>query len=335
MPNSTIIQRNENPQVPVGLIVKIILGIVVLFFLQSTWYSVPAESEAVKLRFGKIAEERILPGLHFKFPMGIDAVDIQSVRRQLKLEFGFATPGATHPAQYGEPGDDKVISNMVTGDLNAVHVEWVVQYRITNLVAYLYDVKNPDETMRDCSESVMRSVVGDRTVDEAITVGRLEMESQAKTQLQEMCDRYQLGVTVDLLQLKGINPPPSVRPAFDSVNQAQQEREQLINLARGEYNKVVPKAAGQASQLIAEAEGEALKRVNESKGDADRFSAVFKAYQQNPDITRRRLYLETMAKILPKLGKKVIIDDKISGVVPFLPLGENGPIIPAPAANRR
>ena len=211
----------------------------------------------------------------------------------------------------------------------------MVQYRISDLRKFLYDVREPEETLRDCSESVMREVVGDRTVDEAITVGRLDMEKLAKTRLQSMCDQYGLGTSIDLVQLKGVNPPAPVRPSFDSVNQAQQEREQMINVARGEYNKVVPKAAGQAKQLIAEAEGEALKRVNESKGDADRFSAVFKAYQQSPDITRRRLYLETMAKVLPKMGKKVIIDDKVSGLVPFLPLGENGPVIPANSTNRR
>lgn len=312
---------------PVGLIAKIAIGLLALLILTSTWYSVPLESEAIKLRFGSIVEDRIQPGLHFKMPMGIEKVDIQPVRRQLKLEFGFTTPGATNPAQYGDPREERITSNMVTGDLNAVHVEWVVQYRIKDLRSYLYQVREPDETLRDCSESVMRAAVGDRTVDEAITVGRLEMEALAKANLQLVCDQYHLGVTIDLLQLKGVNPPESVRPSFDAVNQAQQEREQLINLARGEFNKVVPKATGQASQLIAEAEGEALKRVNEAKGDADRFTAVFKAYQQNPDITRRRLYLETMAKVLPKLGKKVIVDDKISGLVPFLPLGENGPVL--------
>jgi membrane protease subunit HflK len=335
MPNTQTVQHSGNPSVPAGLIVKIILGLLVLVFLKTTWYSVPAESEAIKLRFGRIVEDRIQPGLHFKLPAGIEAVDIQPVKRQLKLEFGFTTPGASNAAQYGDAQEEKIVTNMVTGDLNAVHVEWVVQYRISDLQKFLYDVREPDETLRDCSESVMREVVGDRTVDEAITVGRLEMEKLAKTKLQAMCDQYGLGTSIDLVQLKGVNPPAPVRPSFDSVNQAQQEREQLINVARGEYNKVVPKAAGQAKQLIAEAEGEALKRVNEAKGDADRFSAVFKAYQQNPDITRRRLYLETMAKVLPRLGKKVIIDDKVSGLVPFLPLGDNGPVIPANTTNRR
>jgi len=317
-----------NPQ-RAGLIFKIVLGIAVLIFFASTWYTVPAESEAIKLRFGRIVEERIQPGLHFKFPAGIESVDIQPVKRQLKLEFGFATPGGTNDSQYGDPRDEKVITNMVTGDLNAVHVEWVVQYRISNLQAFLYDVREPNETLRDCAESVMREVVGDRTVDEAITVGRLDMEQDARLKLQSMCDQYGLGTSIDLVQLKGVNPPTPVPPSFDSVNQAQQEREQLINVALGEYNKVVPKAKGQALQLIEEAEGEALKRVNEAKGDADRFTSVFKAYQQNPEITRRRLYLETMTKVLPKLGRKVIIDDKVSGLVPFLPLGENGPIIPS------
>lgn len=321
-------------QIPARKIALVIGGLILLGLLSTTWYSVPAESEGIKLRFGRIVEERIPSGLHFKLPVGIETVDIRPVKRQLKLEFGFATPGATNTSQHGPAAESKIVSNMVTGDLNAVNVEWVVQYKISDLQQFLYGVHEPEDTLRDCAESVMRAVVGDRTVDEAITVGRLEIERLAKVNLQKMCNLYKLGILVDLVQLKGVNPPGPVRASFDSVNQAQQEREQLINMARGEYNKVIPKAKGQAMQMITEAEGDALKRVNESMGDAERFTAVFKSYQQNPDITRRRLYLETMAKVLPKLGRKVIIDDKVSGLVPFLPLGENGPVIPAPSPRR-
>lgn len=305
-----------------GLVVKIALGILVLLLISSGYYTVPAESEAIKLRFGRIVDEGILPGLHFKLPLGIDEVDIQPVRRQLKAEFGYTTPGGSNRAQYGTDSDLDLVSSMVTGDLNAVHVEWVVQYRISSLKDYLYKVRDPAETLRDSAESVMREVVGDRTVDEAITVGRLEVESSCKGKLQTLVNSYGLGLTIDLVQLKGVNPPPPVRASFDSVNQAQQEREKAINVAHGQYNQVIPKAAGQADQQIAEAEGEALKRVNEAKGDADRFTAVFKAYQASPEITRRRLYLETMTKILPQLGKKVILDTQAANVLPFLPLGD-------------
>jgi modulator of FtsH protease HflK len=310
------------PQFKLG--VKIVLGLLVLLFFKSMVYSVPLESEAIRLRFGKVVEEGIQPGLHFKLPAFIDTVDIQPVKRQLKVEFGYNTPGATNEVQYGNPMENKVVSSMVTGDLNAVSVEWVVQYRIVNLKDYLYSVREPGETLRDAAESVMRGLVGDRTVDEVITIGRLEIETEALRKLQGMVNQYGLGMAIDLVQLKGVNPPLPVRPAFDAVNQAQQEREQLINVARGQYNGVIPKAKGQAQAQIAEAEGEALKRVNEAKGDAERFAAVYKAYQNSPDIMRQRLYLETMTKIIPKLGKKVILDADAKNVLPFLPLGESG-----------
>lgn len=315
-----------------GLYIKIFLGIAVLLLVKSMFYTVPAESEAIKLRFGQIVDEAIPPGLHFKLPVGIDAVDIQPVRRQLKLEFGYSTPGGTDDLnQYGNLNEQGLVTSMVTGDLNAVHVEWVVQYRITSLRDYLYTVREPGETLRDCTENVMREVVGDRTVDEVITVGRLEIESEAKKRLTALVAKYGLGVTIDLIQLKGVNPPPPVRPSFDAVNQSQQDRERLINVARGEYNTIIPKARGTADQQISEAEGDALKRVNEAKGDAERFTAVFKAYQDSPEIMRRRLYLETMTKVLPRLGKKVILDDKAANVLPFLPLGDAAAPSPVPA----
>lgn len=320
-----------------GFFVKIFLVVIALFFLSTLWYTVPAESEAIKLRFGDVVEESIKPGLHFKLPAGIESVDIQPVQRQLKLEFGFATPGAEDVKnQYGDLSEQPLVSSMVTGDLNAVNVQWIVQYRITSLKDFLYKVRDPGETLRDGTEAVMREVVGDRTVDEVITVGRLEMEGEAKKRLQALVKKYELGVTIDLVQLKAVEPPPPVRPSFDAVNQAQQEREKAINVARGQYNSVIPKARGEADQQISEAEGEALKRVNEAKGDADRFTTVFKAYQEAPDIMRRRLYLETMTKVLPRLGKKVILDDKASNVLPFLPLGDDTStkVVPIPATRR-
>ena len=317
-----------------GLYLKIALGIGALLLLSSTYYSVPAESEAIKLRFGSIvnAEERISPGLHFKIPFGIEQVEIRPVLRQLKLEFGFATTGASNPKQYGGADEQEMVASMVTGDLNAVHVEWVVQYRITDLKEYLFKAREPEETLRDSAESVMREVVGDRTVDETITVGRLEMEEECKKKLQALTKVYHLGLTIELVQLKGVNPPQRVRASFDSVNQAKQEREKAINVALGERNKVIPRAKGEALQIVAEAKGEALKRVNEAKGDADRFTAVFKAYQEAPDITRRRLYLETMGKVLPLFGKKVILDSSASSVLPFLPLGDTSGASPTPKA---
>lgn len=315
-----------------------ILALLLFLTLNGLWYQIPAESEAVKLRFGKLIAEGIKPGLHFKLPLGIDVVNIQPVQRQLKMEFGFSTPGATNDFQYGARGEEENVKSMVTGDLNSAHVEWVVQYSITNLADYLFKVRAAAETLRDVSESVMREIVGDRSVDEVLTVGRLEIESEALGKINNIAKLYDLGLTIDQVQLKGVNPPPAVRASFEEVNNAQQERETLINVARGEYNKAVPRAKGEADQKLSEADGDALKRLNESTGDAARFKAIYGAYANAPEVTRQRLYLETMAEILPKLGNKVILDEAASNVLPFLPLtpGTTPPLKPAvsPAIRR-
>ena len=307
-----------------------ILALLVFLTLNGLWYQVPAESEAVKLRFGRLVEEGIKPGLHFKLPLGIETVDIQPVQRQLKMEFGFSTAGATNDFQYGARGEEENVKSMVTGDLNSAHVEWVVQYRITNLADYLFKVREAAETLRDVSESVMREIVGDRTVDEVLTIGRLEIETEALGKINQIAKLYDLGLTIDQVQLKGVNPPPAVRASFEEVNNAQQERETLINVARGEYNKAVPRAKGEADQKLSEAEGDALKRINESIGDAARFKSIYAAYANAPDVTRQRLYFETMSEILPRLGNKVILDEAASNVLPFLPLTPGTPAPPRP-----
>ena len=212
---------------------------------------------------------------------------------------------------------------MVTGDLNAATVEWIIQYRIREPDLFLFKVREPEKTLRDISESVMRTVVGDRTVDEVITVGRQEIETEALSQLQGLVNKYELGLSIDQVQLKNVNPPPLVQPSFNEVNQAQQEREKLINVANGEYNKVVPRASGEAEQKIQNAEGYALKRVNEADGDVSRFNAVFTEYLKAPQVTKQRIYIETMREIVPKLGNKIIIDDEASQILPLLQLSPN------------
>ena len=307
-----------------------VLAVVALLFLNGLWYMVPPESEAVRVRFGRVVEDGIKPGLHFKLPLGIESADIRPVQRQLKMEFGFATQGALNEFQSGIPGEQELVKNMVTGDLNAVLVEWVVHYRIDNLQDFIYKVRAPEGTLRDICESVVREIVGDRTVDEVLTVGRLEIEREAKIRIQEIATRYELGVVVDQMQLSGVNPPTPVRRSFDEVNRSQQEREQQINVAKGEYNKVVPRAKGEADQRLSEAEGDALKRVNEATGDADRFTALFTEYSRAPDVTRRRMYLETMTQILPNIGPKVVLDAAAPNVLPFLPI-QPGAAVPPPA----
>jgi membrane protease subunit HflK len=301
-----------------GWIAAIFIGILLIVGLWMSYYTVGPESQGVVRRFGKYLQT-VDPGLHFKLPFGIDVVTVLPTRRQLKLEFGFATPGyVTNPIQAGqEPEEEK---SMVTGDLNAALVEWVVQYRIEDPSQYLFDVRNPGETLRDLSEAAMREVVGDRTVDELITIGRQDIEVEALARMQELSKRYHLGIRVDQVQLKNVNPPSQVQASFNEVNKAQQDRENAINIANGEYNNVVPKAKGQADETIRAAEGYRFKRVNEAEGDVAAFSAVLQQYIKAPEITRSRLYLETMGEILPQTGQKIIVDESLRQLLPVLPL---------------
>lgn len=291
----------------------------------SSYYTVPSDSVAVIQRFGKFVAE-VPPGLHFKFPMGIDIATVVPVKRQLKQEFGFTTPGGNDP--YQSPTDGARETEMVTGDLNAALVEWVVQYRISDPVKFLFEVREPAATLRYVSESVMREVVGDRTVDEVITIGRQEIEIEALLKMQALTTKYAMGISIDQVQLKNINPPEPVQSSFNEVNQAQQEKERLINEARREYNKVIPLAEGEKDQRIREADGYRLKRINEAEGDAARFTALLTEYLKAPDVTRRRIYIETLQDVMPAIESKIIVDGSTGNILPLLNLnreGENRP----------
>ena len=285
----------------------------------SAYYTVPSDSVAVVQRFGKYLKD-VPPGLHFKLPMGIDVATIVPVKRQLKQEFGFTTPGANDAYQGSRSRDGKRETEMVTGDLNAALVEWVVQYRISDPAKFLFEVREPSETLRYVSESVMREVVGDRTVDEVITIGRQEIESEALTKMQALSTKYAMGISIDQVQLKNINPPQPVQDSFNEVNQAQQEKEKLINEARRDYNKVIPLAEGEKDQRIREADGYRLKRINEAEGDVARFSALLAEYSKAPEVTRRRIYIETLQDVMPGIRSKIIIDEQTRSILPFLNL---------------
>ena len=298
-------------------IILLIAVVVFVWGLMTSLYTVQAESQGVVQRFGKYIKT-VDSGLRFKIPFGIDRVNIVPVKRQMKQEFGFGTDGATN--RWQSSNDQESERSMVTGDLNAANVEWIIQYRILEPKDYLFSVRDPDDTLRHVSEAVMRTVVGDRTVDEVITIGRQEIESEALNRLQNLANKYQLGLSIDQVQLKDVNPPESVQASFNEVNQAQQEREQMINVANGEYNKVVPRASGEAKQKIQAAEGYAIKRVNEAQGDVSRFEAVLAEYLKAPEVTKRRIYVETMSEVVPKMGKKIILDEEASQVLPLLQL---------------
>ncbi|MCR9246243.1 MAG: FtsH protease activity modulator HflK [bacterium] len=290
--------------------------ILVPILLLMSYFTVPADSVGVVLRFGAFSSEAP-PGLHFKIPF-VDSVTLVPIQRRLKLEFGFATPGATDDYQASSRREQKLESNMVTGDTNAAVVEWVVQYHIDHPQDFLFKVRNPATTLRDVGEAAMRQVIGDRTIDEVITVGRREIEEAAGKKMQELAKDYSLGVEIEEVQLKNVNPPEPVRQSFNEVNRAEQDRENMINVANGEYNKVIPKAEGEAEQRISEAEGYKLQRVNEAKGDVAAFRSVFEQFLKAPDATRTRLYLETMSTVLPRMQGKWVVDDRVTQLIPML-----------------
>jgi len=293
------------------------LGVLAAVGLFSSYYTVSSESEAVVQRFGKF-HEIAPPGLHFKLPFGIDTAVIVPVRRQLKLEFGFNSLGTTNEDQAS--ANPELERDMVTGDLNAAQVEWILQYSISSPRDYLFQVRTPASTLRALTESVMCEVVGDRTVDEVLTIGRTEIETEALIKLKIALERINLGVAAEQIQLKNVHPPAPVQRSFDEVNKAQQDRETMINEANGQYNQVIPRAKGLADQRISGAEGFAVQRVNEAEGDVARFKELLIQYDKAPAITKQRLYLETMNEVLPKLGSKIIIDEDAKQFLPLLNL---------------
>jgi membrane protease subunit HflK len=300
---------------------RIILVIVILLAVAmalTSMYTVEADEVAVVLRFGKYIDTTP-PGLRFKLPLGIDQVIGVPIQRVFKEEFGFRTLRAGVRTQY-DPRDYSEESLLLTGDLNIADVEWVAQYQISEPRKFLFDIRDVTRSLRDLSEAVMRTVVGDRTVTEVLTVGRIEIAAEVKQRLQELLDLYNTGLLLVNVTLQDVNPPETVKPSFNAVNEAKQEKEKLINEARTDYNESVPKAKGVARQQILEAEGYALKRVNEARGDADRFNAIRQEYQNAKAVTRRRLYLEAMNAVLPKVKEIYVIDSESSAPLPILQL---------------
>jgi membrane protease subunit HflK len=306
------------PNLSPNLIKYGVIAFFVLIFAFSSFFTISPEEVGVILRFGKFSHIAN-PGLNFKFPMGIDQLYKVSVQRQQKDEFGFRTESAGVRTRYSESSflDESL---MLTGDLNAAEVEWIVQYRIADPYKYLFKVRETRSTFRAMTEAVMREIVGDRTVNEVLTVGRQEISVSVQEKLQELCKQYETGIKVDQVVLQDVNPPDRVKPSFNEVNEAQQEKEKLINQAQAEFNKVIPRARGEAERTIQEAEGYALERVNKAKGEVARFNVLFGQYRLAKEVTRQRIYLETMNKILPKVGKKLVVDESVKGLIPLLDL---------------
>jgi len=296
---------------------KLVPLLLLLIISWASFFQIEPEEVGVITRFGKYVRE-VNPGLNFKLPI-VEKVYRVAVERQQKQEFGFRTVSAGIQSQFTKTGtlDESL---MLTGDLNLADVEWVVQYRIDDPYSYLFKVRTPVSSLRDISEAAMRQVVGDRTVNEVLTVGRTEISNKVLDEIQRICIEYSLGVKIEQVVLQDVNPPDPVKDAFNAVNEAQQEKETLINQAKSEYNKVIPRASGQAEGTIQKAEGYATERVNNALGEATRFNALYREYIKAPEVTKRRIYLETMKSSIPKLGNKIITDENGSNILPLLQL---------------
>jgi modulator of FtsH protease HflK len=314
---------------PAATLRAIVLGLLGVLLLMTTYYQVEPAEVGVVQRFGKFVRTTD-PGPHLKIPFGIETVSKVPVQQQLNMEFGFRTLRAAVRTEYAPPNRETIgEAVMLTGDLNVAVVEWIVQYRIKDPKAWLFNVRDVRETFRLMTEAAMRQVVGDHSVDEVLTIGREDVARLAKEELQRLCEFYGVGIEVQQLVLQDVNPPDPVKPAFNEVNQAIQEKERAINEAWAEYNQAVPKAKGEAEQAIRSAEGYALERENNAIGDAQRFEALYEEYRKAPAVTRKRLYLETMRELIPKMGRKVIVDDRAKGVLSLLSLdGEKKEVKP-------
>lgn len=308
------------PKLKPGVIKLIVVAVVVLILLAGSIYQISPEEIGAILRFGKFVRSTD-PGLHIKLPLGIEKLIKVPVQRQLKMEFGFRTTRPGIRTEYRVTTESIRESMMLTGDLNVAVVEWIVQYKIKDPYKYLFKIRDAESTFRYMNEAVVRRVVGDNSVDEVITIGRARIANEAQEELQQLCDLYEIGIEVNQLIFQDVNPPDQVKPSFNEVNESLQEKERKINEAWSEYNELIPRSRGEAQQMISAAEGYAMERVNNAKGDASRFIAIYREYARAPLVTRKRLYLETINVILPKIGKKIIFDEKQKNILPLLNLG--------------
>lgn len=309
------------PKIKPGIIKLAVAGVIILILLVGSFYQISPEELGVILRFGKFVRTTG-PGLHLKIPLGIETLEKVPVQRQLKLEFGFRTVKSGITTQYMTSPETEKEARMLTGDLNVADVEWIVQYKIKDAYKFLFKMRDPVETFRYMNEAVVRKIVGDNSVDEVITFGRARIAMEAKEDLQQLCDLYEIGIEVNQLIFQDVNPPEPVKPSFNEVNEALQEKETKINDAYAEYNQEIPKAQGEAEQMIRAAEGYATERVNRATGDANRFKAIYREYARAPLVTRKRLYLEAINDILPMMNKKIIFDEQQKNILPLLNLGE-------------
>lgn len=313
------LDRPENRKRGARIVALMGVAVLLAFVAMTLVYTVQPDGRAVVKRFGRVIAIAP-PGLHFKLPLGIDTATFVPTERILKEEFGFRTSQAGRQTSYRSDRDYLAESLMLTGDLNVIDVQWVVQFRVSDPNKYLHRVRRRTETIRDVSEAVMRRIVGNRLASDVLTVGRVSIADTTKVALQGILDEYDMGVDLVAVELQDVTPPETVKPAFNEVNEARQERERLINEAEKRRNTVIPKARGEAKEVIAEANAYGTARVNRARGEAARFESVRTAYQKAPEVTRRRLFLETIDEVLPKASIVVSEEGTAQGALPLLRL---------------
>jgi membrane protease subunit HflK len=315
-----------------GPIVGFVALLLALIFLWSSWFTVQPEETGVVQRFGRVVRTAA-PGLHVKWPYGIETVRLVPTARVLKEEFGFRTLATTPGQRTQYTGTStqayKTESLMLTGDLNVIDVQWIVQYRIEDPIRYLFQVRDTPKTIRDITEAVMRRVVGNRLGSDVLTVGRVAVSGTAKEEIQQILTAYETGVRLVTVELQDVTPPDPVKPAFNEVNEARQDKERTINQAQEQVNRELPKAGGEAARSISEAQGYAIERVNRARGEAARFQAILAEYQQAPEVTRRRLHLEALGRFMAEMKGVYIVDSDQKAMVPWLAL-DSGPKESAP-----
>jgi modulator of FtsH protease HflK len=307
-----------------------LIGLIALVIAASSWFTVQPEETALVLRFGAVVRT-LGPGLHLKWPYGVETVIKVPTARVLKEEFGYRTVPTAGRSEYAARGyaDESL---MLTGDLNVIDVHWIVQYRIENPMQFLFNVRETWNTIRDVSESVMRRVVGNRLGSDVLTVARVEISREARDEMQRILESYGAGVKLVTVELQDVTPPDPVKPAFNEVNESRQDRERTINQAQEQANREIPKARGEAERMVTEAEGYAVERVNRARGEAERFNSILAEYKTVPEVTRRRLYLEAMTELLPKVKEVYVVDESQKALVPFLSFGSE--VTPAPGGKQ-
>jgi len=300
---------------PVWLIGAVALVVLVAM---NSYYMVEPQETAVVLRFGKFIHTAE-SGLHFKVPFGIDSVRKVVTGRVLQREYGYRTAQPGIRSRFVEKGHEEE-AVLLSGDLNVLNFQWTVQYKIQDPVDFLFRLQDVDGTLDDISESVIRRIVGNRYSDEVLTVGRASIGDQAMVEIQKIMDSYRAGIQILTVKLQNVNPPDPVKTAFNEVNEARQEQERMINEAQQAYNQKIPRAAGEARQTVTQAEGYALERVNRSMGETSRFLDILAEYGKAPEVTRRRMYLESVPELLGRVDRLYILDENERGLLPLFNL---------------